>query len=246
MGHRNLFESSRLKIERAKHHISDLDGQITAFFDKYPHEVVIEADSEPGYKVHKARLTHAIPVSLALIASDAVMNLRAALDHIGYSISLAAGVAKPTHYHFPFKPTAAEFTLRSCRALPKQIQTVFAHCQPYRDGNTLLWALNEMRNRDSHAVVMPISMANHFVHIRSNGGIEPPKNPHWDYIKNEIELFRTKRDPKYKLSLALEIGFDGPEPLHREPMIPTLDAFVGIVEDILVRVERECRFIGLV
>jgi len=216
-----------------------------------PHEIVIEADSEPGYKVHKARLTRAVPVSFALIASDALMNLRAALDHIGYSIALAMGIAKPKSYYFPFADTADRFAkdkriMDRCSQLPRQIQTVFVHCRPYRDGNTLLWALNEMRNRDSHAVVMPICIDNHSIHVRHSGGIESPGNPHWDHVKNEIELFRTQSDPMYKLSLALDIGFDGPEPLHREPMVQTLNIFVEIVEDILMRAERECRFPGFV
>jgi hypothetical protein len=247
----SLFESSRLKIGRAQHHIRDLDGQITRFFDEYPHEVVIEADVEPGYKIYKARLTHAIPISLALVASDAIANLRAALDHVGYSIALAMGIEKPKSYYFPFANTADSFATDKrvrdrCRKLPDQVVACFNSFQPYMDGNTFLWALNEMCNRDKHAVVTPICIANHSIYIRYAGSIERPPNRRWDDAKNEIELFRAKGEPKYDLRLALDVGFDGPEPLQREPMIETLNTFVSIVEDILMCVERECRLLGIV
>jgi hypothetical protein len=237
------FESSRAKIGRAKHHISDLDACIERFLKEYDHEIVIEDDVEPGYKVHKARLTQALPPELALIAGDAVTNLRAALDHIGYSVALAMGVTKPTDYHFPFHVTAAEFNLRACKKLPNEIQALFASFKPYRDGNVLLWALNAICNRDKHALLNPVCVSNHATFVKKYGPaiVERPTKPGWDYLKNEIELFRTKGEPKYDLHLAIDVGFDGPSPLVREPMVPTLNAFAGIAESILVAVEAETR-----
>jgi hypothetical protein len=249
----DLFRSARNKIARAKEHIVDLDAEIRRFVDENPHKVIIEDDAESGYKIHKVVLPARLPASLALIASDAVTNLRAALDHIGYSVAVASGIQDPKWgYHFPFADTAAKFNQYvaedklSCRKLPDQIQSIFKRFQPYQDGNTFLWALNEIRNRDNHAVVMPTCIARNFMHVTHSGGIESPRHPFWDGDKNEMELFRSKSDVQYDLKLVLDVGFDGPEAMHSQPMVETLNIFVNLVEEILGRVEQQSQILGLI
>jgi hypothetical protein len=240
------FESSRLKINRAEHHIADLELGIAQFINEHPYEIVIEADPDPAYEVHKCRLTKLVPQSFSLIAGDAIGNLRSALDHITYSCGVLAGV-DPGQCKFPFGPTAEDFANAikgRCKLLPYEIQACFARFNAYNGGNTLLWTLNEMRNRSEHTLITPICACIPAVSITvQSGSISSPKNVFWDRVKNEIELVRATRNTKYDGGFTLNIGFDFPTLNEVAPMVGVLNEFVNIVQHVLMAVEAQSRIL---
>jgi hypothetical protein len=74
------FDSPKLKLERARFHISKLDRDIIAFLGGKPFRAVIEADSTPGRLRLTYRLSEPVPAILSAIIGDTIHNLRAALD----------------------------------------------------------------------------------------------------------------------------------------------------------------------
>lgn|SRR5579862_3047332 len=127
--------SARQKIARAQHHIQDLNTRITQFLIRNSYRVIVEADSEPGYTVHKLTLPEPIPFSdYSLIIGDAIANLRAALDHMVYACVVLEGNANPRYRtcNFPFGKSAADFkhAVGGCTSVHADIRACLRGWQP--------------------------------------------------------------------------------------------------------------------
>ncbi len=248
------FRSSRLKLDRAKYHIHDLDVQITRFTHESLREIVIEPDPTPGYKVYKFRLLEPAPLDdFAVVTGDAVNNLRAALDNAVYSRAVLNGHASPRHKtcSFPFGPDKRNFlnAVKGCTSVPDSIRTCLESLRAYKDvkeGNVFLWALNDLCNRDKHALITPLltGFEDSRVVIRA-GSIEPPTNRSWLYKRNEIELFRTNTDVEYDLHVSLAVAINEPDVLARKRLVPILERFATVVEAVLATLETEAKRIKL-
>lgn len=134
-----------------------------------------------------------------------------------------------------------------CTSVPEEIRACLRNFQAYETGYRALWALNQMCNWDKHALIRAtiIGLGDDRI-LLTRGGVEPPKNPLWDYAKDEIELFRTNTNPEYDLRFTLEIAFDGPGLLAGKRIVPALNAFLDAVERVLLILEAEMRRLGFV
>lgn len=248
----NPFRSSRLKIDRAKRHVNDLDIIISRF-DNHSYELVAENDSEPGYYVHKYRIVDPEITfdDVSIIAGDAVNNIRAALDHAVYGCAIASGNANPEGWtcSFIIRRKKEDFikAVNGCTSVPEQIRDCLRRFEPYETGNRFLWSLHEMCNRDKHALITPAligfdALGIEFLGPGQGSYSSPPSgNVFWNRDKNEIELFRSNSaDTKYELAMSLEIVFQG-EGFGGIRIVPLLNAFVDIAESILVTLEGESR-----
>ena len=247
-----MFESSRLKIDRAKHHIHELSALILRFQTENAHEIVIEADPEPGYKVHKFRLTKPdLLPGFAVVIGDAINNMRAALDHAVYACALANGHSAPKFRtcSFPFGDNKATFdnAVNGCTAVPKHIQALLRKFEAYENGDIHLWYLNKMCNRDKHALITPVIVGWDAlqIHVRE-GTIESPRNPFWDNSKAEIELFRTKTDPQYDFTISIDIALNSPNGASTNRADGLLNGLLWSVENVVGTIEREMARLGLV
>src|SRR5579871_3852534 len=81
----------KLKTQRAKDHIRDLDTAIQAFRDSDPYGFRVEDDLQTGDQVHRIQIRSETPEHFALLIGDAVHNLRTALDHLAWQLVLANG-----------------------------------------------------------------------------------------------------------------------------------------------------------
>jgi len=239
------FRSAHLKIDRAKHHVEELNGRILRFQSEHPHEIIIEADPEPGYKVYKFRLTEPVPFAdFSVLIGDALGNMRAALDHATYACAVINKSPSFRTCNFPFGKDAAAFNraVKRCSSVPNDIQTLLGTFQAHKDGNVMLWRMNKMCNGDKHASITPVLIGweNLQILVRE-GSIESPRNPFWNDAKAEIELFRTKTDPQYDLHISLAIALNSPEAIAPNRAQALLTGFVLGVEDIVSRIEAETR-----
>ena len=140
------FESSKLKIARAREHVQDLERRISGFVKNNPYKSVVEADSKSIDKIiHKIKFVKSLPPILTVVVGEAANSLREALDNAGYAVAVASGRIKPRHCAFPFAGSLTEFetnALGRCKDIPQEIVALFARFKPYKGGNDLLWALN--------------------------------------------------------------------------------------------------------
>ena len=245
------FESSHVKIARAEHHLDELVVKVRNFKSRRPYEIVIEPDIEPGYKVYKLRLTEPVPYrDISPVVGDIVNNLRAALDHAVYACALANGHVAPKYgtCTFPFRKTRVDLdnAVNGCTSVPKEIRTCLRKFNAYERGHVVLWELNNMCNRDKHALVSPVVCGYSDITVHTESGrIESPANVHWNSAKNEVEMFRSKSEPKYDLAATIDIALDGAGVLTGFPVVPMLDTLLNMTESVVLTIKAEARRIGL-
>src|SRR5882762_8309674 len=75
-----LFRDARLKVERAKKHIEDLQAAIVALEDTYRATVEQHPDATGQSLIHEFPEIENAFEDLSLIIGDAIHNLRSALD----------------------------------------------------------------------------------------------------------------------------------------------------------------------
>jgi len=156
------FDSARRKIQRAEKHFVTLHEEVLSFTQLRPYETVIEPHPDkPDHTLQKIKLTQPLPPSIADATGEIVQNLRSALDNAAYAVAVGAGMTDPKNCAFPFARNLANIpsSIGRSKDLPKEIQSLFVGFQPFRGGNDLLWALNEMCNADKHKMVLPIGTA---------------------------------------------------------------------------------------
>jgi hypothetical protein len=199
----------------------------------------------------KAKLTQPFPEALGVIVGDAANNLRAALDHAVYGVAIGSGrVNNPREAYFPFSRTAVEFESNMkgrCKHVPHEIYPLFRTLKPYRGGNTLLWALNELCVLDKHKTVTPIgggSLRNK-AHVSSTSGgfWKMPVIHTWDRAKNEMILLTARADAKihHELDFTFFVAFDEIPTIEGRPLDGVLNEMVGEVESVLWAIETETR-----
>ena len=71
---------ARVKIDRAKKHLADLNTAIHAFEREWPYTTTVEINDQTGYETHKFFLLSPIPNDWGGVVGDCVHNLRSALD----------------------------------------------------------------------------------------------------------------------------------------------------------------------
>jgi hypothetical protein len=151
---RRVLVSARRKLEWARQHVATLEREIASFTATLPDPDEVDEDDLHLYLVPKIPEP---PEHLALIVGDAVQNLRAALDHAVYALSVDREPGlKESSTEFPIYNTAAGFA-RAGKGKIKHLSDparVFVEAQqPYNDSGPekgLLWFLHNLSNTDKH------------------------------------------------------------------------------------------------
>ena len=253
------FASSRQKLAWAKDNLlPDLHKRILEFGNGEPYAKVVEADPQrPDWEVYKIKLVTQFPEAFGNLTSDIVVNLRSALDNATFAIAVAIGVSDIRNAAFPFAKDAGNMASSIGRAadLPKEVQSFLCGLQPYRGGDDLLWALNELCNGNKHKFVTPLIqvMARGPGRVRGFGRpFEMPDPPVWDSAKNEMVI--VKFGPLVVPDAQWEYDFDfRPNiAIHEIPVVegqPVLRVLYELclkVESVLNGIEAESRRLKIV
>lgn len=154
------FESPKRTIQRAKHHIDDLERHVIAFTDSNTWTHVVDLDADRFHHLHKIKCSRGLPDDLPSILFDAVNNLRSTLDQCGYACAMAAKSKSTKHIKFPFAKDETHF-LRAvsgcCKDLPAEIIALFRSYNAFKGGNDVLWTLNELFNAKKHFSLVPMT-----------------------------------------------------------------------------------------
>ncbi len=155
----------RLKLKRAKEHITEFEQAVGAFKkDKVCVLGTKRYPGQPNFRAVYIKSIKKIPDRLAIIAGDALFNLRSALDHLAMAFWLNAGNhGNCRHVSFPIASSASRYRAESDRRMKdfdfnakKAIDVI----QPYQGGNGhSLWVLNELNNIDKHRLLLTVAMS---------------------------------------------------------------------------------------
>ena len=246
------FHSSRYSIERGKTHIDQLKRDMAAFRELKPYTRVVEPNHEGGFKSHKIRLIETIPPSFSGIIFDAANSLRSSLDQAGYAVARGCG-KRGDNAHFPFgndKNNASACIKGRSRDIPQEIFDHMMSFKPYKGGNDLLWALNNLSNTPKHEVIVDVRVTPGISFVRGKiyPGIEPVRFLAWDSAKNEMEISRSPLESTDEVDFggSLLIAIDNVRGVAGQEVYGTLFQMLGIVQGCVRVIEDRARHFGFV
>lgn len=250
----HLFDSARFSANHAKSHINEFNLLARSFFQSKPHTVVSKPDPlyPTTHELYYLKLVKRLPARLNGLAGDAVINLRSALDNLGYSVAVASGKSGK-HAHFPFGETLADaqsrFKNRS-KDIPKEIFEFMIALKPYKGGNDTLWRLNKLANARKHQHFLRSTVFTSQITYEWGGGNALTKGIDGDGAADKIPIAWVRRgepDLEYQLKLNTSIRFDDVDGIEfKQPAIALLNEFSRIVERIILGVEAESKRIGII
>jgi hypothetical protein len=246
------FDSPRLTLKRAKHHIRDLKEVVDKFTNEHPWTYLIDAESQVPNFVHKYRFHKLPPADMACILFDAVNNLRAALDQIGYSAAIASGKVKPRATKFLFGDDAKDSAKWTSKDLPAEIVKLFRSVEPYKGGNgQLLWAINRLCNTKKHNQLVPTMVTGAEVTFRASvpdGAQARTGLGGSSWMPNERELILMVVPPDVVTDLSHSFSFtvsvDSVDFIRDKRIVHVLEGAAGSVADLLVSAEAICQRLG--
>jgi len=156
------FASSRLKIDRAKHHIRKVEHIISTLPNFYT--ATIETNPNGGNQVLKHDLPSRDKIinDIALILGDAVHNFHCALDHAWLSVlNELCPTSINNQTKFPIFPVRdkVEAALRGVEidsAAPELFDLVLNQIKPYEGGNDSIWSIHILDIDDKHRLLLPV------------------------------------------------------------------------------------------
>ena len=251
----------RVKINRAKKHLADLNLAIAAFKARGPHSFSIEIEPETGYEVYRFREREAIPSEWGAIIGDCVHNLRSALDLMANELVIANG-GTPTQYTvFPIASSRERFYARTIQAIDgvsDRAKWLIERLNPYEGGGGPLWRLHAIDIRDKHRLLIPVAARHEMFFLRSH-----MLGPGYDHLPRAPRLGGTPIDRKFPLKegdklliynrpvpssdfedktefdFAFEIAFGEGQIFDGDPVLPTLHQLVDFTESVIDVFARE-------
>ncbi len=237
------FSGPRLKIERAKQHISNLHERLVAFSKSNYYALRVEKDHRTGQSVMKFEITKSIPEDCALIVGDAIHNLKSALDFACSDIVLDKTRKWSPYTKFPVRRTRDELlaavnggTIRQAsKAIADLIVDVI---KPYPGGNDAICALHELNILDKHMLLLPVMQVSALLDVcaeddRGNRMVNATLVI--DGTGRAMIPFVTSGNLQIQNygKPAIQIFFAEGLPMHGEPVIPTLRLFTERVSGII-------------
>jgi len=156
-----VFHGPRLKVERAKQHISDLHNQLVAFSNSDFYSIRVQIDEKTGQNILKFEIIKPIPEDTALIVGDAIHNLKSALDLAINEIIFTKRGLYDEFARFPVRDSRNELVAavnggkinQASKAVADFIVDVI---KPYKGGNDALCSLHHLNILDKHRLLLPI------------------------------------------------------------------------------------------
>lgn len=151
-----------LKIQRARAHLMDLDGQVGEYLDRQPYKIVLNTPpSDPLLMFIEFHVVTEPDIGLGLIVGDFLTNLRAALDHMTCRLVEHSGGVVTERTQFPIRDSTTTATGRQRTFAIDGISDpamldVFEAFQPYKVGTPTahpLAVLRDLCNADKHRLL---------------------------------------------------------------------------------------------
>ncbi|KKK99838.1 hypothetical protein EIK76_01275 [Rheinheimera mesophila] len=236
------LSSSKELLADAKNALGELKVIIQNFFSSNPYHVVIEKNEEYESSLHKIKLKRDMPRDLRTKTRHIALDIRGALDHVGYAAALSDGKTKPKKTMFPFAKSESEKTNvknKNCKDLPQDIFELFWSFKPFIGGDDILWSLNEVANCSKHRIIVPVGNALHGRQIINNfscdGWFDVDFPVYWDAKKDEaiICLVHSRAKTSYDIELGFNLNFGEVDIIEGKPVIETLEYILKKADEII-------------
>ncbi len=155
--HETLAQPSRLKIERAKKHVNDLNLLTNNFLSTAPFELWSRFKKKPYQRQVFVKQKEPIPDEISLILGDAVHNLKSALDILAFGMA-GDKAPEPKRVLFPFseKPDGLQGSIgnRQIALAGEKVVAAIKELQPYAGGDKYLYGIQTLDTRDKHHFII--------------------------------------------------------------------------------------------
>lgn len=175
------------KLWRANNHSAELYEAIEAFRaeGRETHRLEQVSRVRDGVEwqvIRCAEILEPLPIEWALIAGDAIHNMRSALDHLACALVIRNGNDPTNRTSFPIYPQrpsrgAIEGKLEGMAvADAEQIRAMQPYLDPQSDRSIMLLKLSRLDNDDKHKLVAPTyALSSRDIRIRVEPvGMRPP------------------------------------------------------------------------
>lgn len=244
---------ARLKIDRAKEHIHELEREIRAFLGTNPYVIKRFDDPQTGDQVYRVQVRAQVSPGWGAILGDIFHNLRSALDQLAEQVIIQGGGAPTKKTGFPVSDSRQEFEtggLRRMEGASTRALRIIKALKPYRGGCEPLWWLHQLNIEDKHHLVVPVGAAyRHFEltpRMRVPWRDEPVVGPSIAIrpadrlfpLEDGVTIFAVRaaaREPQFQddYRFAFEIAFGKGRVLEGEPLFPTLFELAESIERVV-------------
>jgi len=250
----------RVKIERAKKHIDDLDISCRYFFSSDPYKVESKSDPKKGQRTYHLVSAKDIPPDISPVIGDILQNLRSALDHMAFQLfkvgpgGQSGGDGK--HIYFPIFDGAAKYksgVIGKVRGMRQNAIDAIQAVKAYKGGNEILWRLHALNNLDKHRLLITAvsSLSAHSilpsVRVKLIEGFKGsrPGDPipdlgetlmhvrHVVLKAGDILLTIPESEVEQYMQFRFIITFAEPGIIEGEPIIETLQHMADLVDNIV-------------
>ncbi len=234
----------RVKIERAKKHLGDLQIARQSFFDTHPYEVSTDRNGKTGNAVYYLSRIHEMPPIFSVVAGDVLHNLRSALDHLAYQLVLVGspGITPKREVSFPIYSDATEYETdrgRKVEGMSEAAIDAIDAVKPYKGGNDYLWRLSQLNNIDKHRLLVTVFAELRAQSVYANGTgrlfvVYPKSLPCALKVGDILHVTEgpdseLDKDTKFLVDLTI----DEPRIMQCESLIDTLQHMADLVDRIV-------------
>lgn len=237
---------SNRKLNRAKDLLGSLKQELSIFLDSKPYRIGTKRDTERRL-IYFLKEVGEIPENIPTLVGEILQNLRSALDHKAYELFTSNSSGDGRHIYFPIAADQASYEAnkeRKTKGMSQPAKDFIDSIKPYKEGNVILWQINELNNLDKHRALVTSGAAFKSMDIGAHamnlmmekfGGV--PK----DFPK--MPLFIKPADNLFPLKTGVELFIDGPDAKEIPDMQFIFQVVVnepGIVEgeDVISLLER--------
>lgn len=254
------LRGARSKIERAKHHISDLEAAISSFLALSPYALTPEYYAEQNVTAYFLDTFSPVPDEISLLIGDAAHNLRTALDFLAYAL---ARNANPTttlnHIYFPISKSFSHYKAElpgKTKGIAQESVDAITAIQPYGGGNDDLWGLHLLDIIDKHKLLVTAaivtdkmwftvdteSVNNAFRHVFSLPPISIPQQainfPAPPQIQSPkkgalLHSIGGNHEADKDIHFTFGLTLEEPDIFKGKPIVPTLRQLASLVDSIV-------------
>jgi hypothetical protein len=259
------FSNIILKVERAKKHVRALEGEVKVFLEREPYKVGVTLEQQSRRPAYYLAAVEAVPDTLALIAGDAIQNLRSALDHLAFQIvrfDTGADPINPKDIYFPISETNAQYSKslsKKLRGASRESIDKIDAFKPYEGGNDQLCMLHYLNIIEKHRTLLAVGCLStgfafpDFMVAKSEQEFIYSATEYYDTMNVFLEEFggpkfpleaglplfvdRADSELNPNLKFRFDIAFNEAGVAQGNPIVETLHQLTDLVEGIVAAFE---------
>jgi len=236
----------RVKVERARKHLRDLELARDNFINSKPYRLERESNLQTGYNIYRVFDIQTPSVEIGLIVGDVIHNLRSALDHLTYQLVLRNGASPTKQTAFPVFDDATKYTTGlagKVKGIAQSAIDAIDATEPYQGGKGAgFWVLHYLDIADKHHALLTTlinvtgaSFTMPGFWERGYRGVGGVSFPNFGKPLKDGDVVATREaEMDNDMNLILDVAFTEPEVIEGRAVIKTLQQLVDLVDNLIV------------